>query len=387
MSINPFERKFREFAQNLSKKNAEGNADTIASKSGEVFADKPFSVEYSGVYKITLVGQSVAQIVTYLTTAALGVFALTHIVPLWWGIYIAIPLGLLFAFGVEKVKRSTLAIAAKHFLKYKEFGFVGVAALLVMLVSIGAALYGAKELPGVVYPKPARAIDGASVVALTADIDRVQKDIDQVQSNLKTGKNWIAENRTLPKLQTQRAELVEKREAATKDAAGRGEADHMEALADRQEKIDKMQVYAVGAAIVAELIFLLCTAFILYYLFRHYAEVNHEQETEQDAPQTPGVHIEATPGVLNGKPVTSNLRADTNATRYTIPAPFTRARADDFRSAATTIIVDDNRRICEHCKTPYQYRHAKQKFCSDGCRIASWENQSGKKLKRTKLSA
>ncbi|MBL7781582.1 MAG: hypothetical protein JNM22_10230 [Saprospiraceae bacterium] len=387
MSINPFERKFREFAQSLSKKNAEGNADVVASKSGEVFKDKPFTEEYAGVYKITQVGQSVAQVVTFLTTAALGVFALTHIVPLSWGIYIAIPLGLLFAFGVENVKRSTLAIAAKHFLKYKQFGFVGVAALLVMCVSIAAALYGAKELPGVVYPKPARAVDGASVVALTADIDRVQKDIDQVQSNLKTGKNWIAENRTLPKLQTQRAELVEKREAATKDAAGRGDTDHLEALADRQEKIDKMQVYAVGAAIVAELIFLLCTAFILYYLFRHYAEGNHE-ESEQDAAQAPGVQITTTtPGALNGKPVASNLRADNNSVRYTMPAPFTRTRADDFRSTDTTIIVDDNRRICEHCKTPYQYRHSKQKFCSDSCRIASWETQSGKKLKRTKISA
>jgi hypothetical protein len=387
MSINPFDRKFREFAQSLTKKNAEGHADVIATKSGEVFKDKPFTEEYAGVYKIAQVGQSVAQVVTFLTTAALGVFALTHIVPLSWGIYIAIPLGLLFAFGVENVKRSTLAIAAKHFLKYKQFGFVGVAALLVMCVSIAAALYGAKELPGVVYPKPARAVDGAAVAALTADIDRVQADIDRLQSGLKSGKNWIAENRTLPKLQTQRIALIEKRDAATKDAAGRGDADHLEALADRQEKVDKMQVYAVGAAIVAELIFLLCTAFILYYLFRHYAEVNHEQESEQGTPQAPGVHVEATPGILNGTPVASNLRADSNGIRHTIPAPFTRARADDFRSTETTIIVDDNRRICEHCKTPYQYRHSKQKFCSDGCRIASWETQSGKKLKRTKLSA
>jgi hypothetical protein len=387
MSINPFERKFREFAQSLTKKNADGHAETVATKSGEVFRDKPFTDEYAGVYKIALVGQSVAQVVTFLTTAALGVFALTHIVPLSWGIYIAIPLGLLFAFGVENVKRSTLAIAAKHYLKYKQFGFVGVAALLVMGVSIAAALYGAKELPGVVYPKPGRAVDGAAVAALTADIDRVQADIDRLQGSLQSGKNWIAENRTLPKLQTQRAALVEKREAATKDAAGRGEAEHLEALADRQEKVDKIQVYAVGAAIVAELIFLLCTAFILYYLFRHYAEENHEQESAQDAPQAPGVRVEATPGTLNGKPVTSNLRADSNGVRYTIPAPFTHARADDYRSTDTTIIVDDNRRICEYCKTPYLYRHSKQKFCSDGCRIASWENQSGKKLKRTAKSA
>ena len=65
-------------------------------------------------------------------------FALQHVIPLSWGSYVAVPLALFFAYGVERVKRSTIAIASKHLLKYKTFGFVGIA----------AALYGAKELPG-----------------------------------------------------------------------------------------------------------------------------------------------------------------------------------------------------------------------------------------------
>jgi hypothetical protein len=40
--MNPFERKFKEFAQNLTAKNAEGNAAHMAAKSGEVFATNLF---------------------------------------------------------------------------------------------------------------------------------------------------------------------------------------------------------------------------------------------------------------------------------------------------------------------------------------------------------
>lgn len=382
---NPFQQKYNEFAKSLTAKNAEGHAEHVASKSGEVFKDKPFTEEFKTVYTVAQWGQSVAQVVTYLTTAALGVFALTHIIPLWWGIYIAVPLGLIFAFGVEKVKRSTLAIASKHLLKYKEFGFVGVVALLVMLVSIAAALYGAKELPGVVYPKPTRAIDGTSVSALTADINRVQADIDRLQSNLKSEKNWQAENRSLPKLQSQRAALVEKRDAATKDAAGRGDAEHVEALADRQEKVDKMQVYAVGAAIVAELIFLLCTGFIFYFLFRHWAEENHEEADASDSLRTQPAPIKQP---MNGRPVSQNLSAAPEAVSHTIPADkspqFARAR-DDYRFKAPTIIVNDtNQRQCEHCKQPYVYKHAKQKFCCEQCRIDSWQASTGRKMNRGK---
>lgn len=374
--MNPFERKFKEFAKNLSTQNAESHTQHIAAQSGEVFRDKPFSEEFQTVYKIAGWGQSVAQVVTFSTTAALGVFALTHIIPLWWGIYVAVPLGILFAFGVERTKRSTLAIASKHLLKYKTFGFVGFVALLVMLVSIGAALWGAKELPAIVYAKPDRQMDSSNVEALNADIDQVQADISRLQDNLKKRANWVAENRTLPKLQAQRAALIEKREAATQDATTQGEQIYSEALADRQANIEKMQVYSVGAAIVAELIFLLCTGFILYYLFRHFAESNPEPERDTEQLKTMN-------GQTAGKSFAHNLRTAPDNVSYTIPADY--ARATTFVENDKTIIVNGaNSRICEHCKTPYIYKHAKQKFCSEKCRIESWEAANGRKMNRGK---
>jgi len=389
--MNPFERKFREFAQNLTAKNAEGNAEHIAAKSGEVFADKPFTQEFSTVYKIAQWGQSVAQVVTYCTTAALGVYVFQHIVPTWWGIYIAVPLGLLFAFGAEKAKRSTLAISSKHILKYKTFGLVGFMAALAMCISIAAALLGSKELPGLVYPLPARAIDPAAVVALTADIDRVQSDIARIQSNLRNEKNWVAENRTLPKLQKERAALVEKRDAATTAAQGRGDAEHAEALADRAAKVEKMQVYSVGAAIVAELIFLLCTGFIFYYLFRHFAETNHEASDTGDTTETDNLAAQPAPvatqhanghnvGKANGLPIQ-------NATRPPIGFAYANRNAPARTQTVETQTALGNQRLCEHCQTAYTYGHARQRYCTEVCRVAAWEGRTGKTLKRQRANA
>ncbi|MCY7329914.1 MAG: hypothetical protein LH618_15275, partial [Saprospiraceae bacterium] len=239
------------------------------------------------------------------------------------------------------------------------------------------ALYGAKELPGVVYPAPQRTTDPSAVVALSADIDRVQADIDRVQSGLKSGKNWVAENRTLPKLQQQRAAFVERRDAANGAAEWRAEAQHNDAMIDREEKVEKMQAYSVGAAIVAELVFLLCTAFCLYYLFRHYAE---QQGTPE--PITAATTNQATTFSQNGaaNKVTDSSGLPRNEGRRMIGFGYDHrnAGANDDR---TTMIVHD-KRTCGHCGEPYTYMAAKQKYCSEPCRVAAWETRTGRTLKR-----
>jgi hypothetical protein len=368
---NPFTHKFTTFSANLSEKNAAHTAQTVTTKSGEVFADKPFTIEYRGIYSTAKIGQSVAQVITFLTTAALGVFALTHIVPLWFGIYIAVPLGLLFAFGVEKIKRSTLAIAAKHYLKYGEFGAVGIVALLVMLVSIGCALYGAKELPGVVYAQPQRTKDLQSAQHIQKQVDVVQFDINRLQTKIDgKGGNWVAENRTLPKLQKQRAELINQKAQVEQEAGKQAETEYSEALTDRAQKVDKMQVYAVVSAIIAELIFLFCTGFILYYLFRHYAEQNPDQKGEQAAtfaPQTNGATFPGGTQVKNGKvPTVANM----NATGQTFTL---RTEPTKGRSAK-----------CLYCANEYEKRTTFQKYCSEQCRVSAWETNTGRNLKKGK---
>lgn len=44
-------------------------------------------------------------------------------------------------------------------------------------------------------------------------------------------------------------------------------------------------------------------------------------------------------------------------------------------------------RICQHCSKPFDKKHWAAKYCSDGCRVMSWEKRTGAKLKnRTSMA-
>jgi hypothetical protein len=124
------------------------------------------------------------------------------------------------------------------------------------------------------------------------------------------------------------------------------------------------------SAIIAELIFLFCTGFILYYLFRHYAEQNPDQKGEQAAtfaPQTNGATFPGGTQVKNGKvPTVANM----NATGQTFTL---RTEPTKGRSAK-----------CLYCANEYEKRTTFQKYCSEQCRVSAWETNTGRNLKKGK---
>jgi len=368
--MNIFERKFNAWRETLNKKNNAGHSEAAHTEAAGIFEDKPYSTEYRRVYHITKAGQILAQVVTFSTTAGLGAFALEHVILADWGRYITVPLALLFAAGIEAVKRSTLAISAKHLLKYKTFGAVGIFAVFTLCVSVLFALWGAKELPGQFYAKPERQTDKAGEMAIQAEINAIQADIDRTQNKLKDGANWTAENKTLPRLQKQRAALMERREQAARDAEQRADASHSMAEADRAEKVGRMQFYAIAAAATAEGIFLACTLFIFYYLFRCYAETQNDTEPD-GAPET--APSERPQFSTNGH----NANGATNGHNV---KRFTDAGAIRETSARTRTHADE-KRTCEHCQRSYIYGHARQKFCSENCRVLAWQKRNGKTLR------
>jgi hypothetical protein len=131
-----------------------------------------------------------------------------------------------------------------------------------------------------------------------------------------------------------------------------------------------MQVYAVGAAIVAELVFLFCTGFILYYLFRHYAEENPEIKGEQAATIATQKNGATYPGgtqVKNGKvPTVANMGV--TGQTFTL-----RTEPEKSKSAK-----------CLHCANEYEKRTTFQKYCTEICRVSAWESNTGRKLKKGK---
>lgn len=346
------------------------------------FTPKPYWKNYALLRGVVLVSSYLFNVLSAATAAVLVFFFLRALVgnDMLAGVITAAAL-----VALELVKRETGTRFFTDFLQFRKMsaGLAGIV-FLMMGLSTTASYFGAKRAVKEFTPPPVTVRGDSLTAPLMSQVLAADEQIKAASQIKKKGVVTASAQRTIERLSRQKETALNEITRIQQRADGQNDSATLEHSA-------ATKVNATGFAAItltSELLLLLCLFYLQYYDYRSFVEVcKKEDEAEQDAPQTPGVHIEATPGVLNGKPVTSNLRADTTATRYTIPAPFTRARAHDFRSTETTIIVDDNRRICEHCKTPYVYKHAKQKFCSDGCRIASWENQSGKKLKRTKLSA
>jgi ribosomal protein S27AE len=55
---------------------------------------------------------------------------------------------------------------------------------------------------------------------------------------------------------------------------------------------------------------------------------------------------------------------------------------DTNNDYSNTIVVQANNRTCKNCNAGFVYKHHKQLYCSDKCRIAAWEKRTGKKLKK-----
>lgn len=354
---NPFERKFREFSAGLTAETTADKTAETATQAQDVYKDKPFSLEYRPLFVVARVGRALAQVVTFTATAGIAAFVVLQVAPPGAiGYYIAVPVALLFALGVEQVKWRALAIGAKQVLKYRTLGVAGLVAVLGVSVSVFLAIVGARELPEIVHPAPIRpAADAAEVAALDASIERVQADIDR----LKNSPSWRVQNRTLPRLLRERAGLVEKRTEAAKVAQTAAGDVYSEAQAQRAATVNRMRVYCIAAAIAGELIFLLCGFFILYYLFRQYSE---------------GAGTAGKVGTAD---------ADARSSLNGAPAPGVRYTVNLSSGERLTKIVNETgNATCEHCGTMYLRNHKKQRFCSETCRVASWEQRTGATLKK-----
>ena len=382
--MNIFQRRYDEFTRAHTESSTQAATTSHADKAAQIFQDKPFSVEYAGLFTVAQVGQSIAQVVTLLSTAALVAFAIGHLLPTA-GLFFALPVGIVVAFGVEVLKRKILSITAKNVIKYREFGAVGFAALAAMLISVAAALVGSYQLPAVIFPQTKTAPNTAAVERIAADIATLDGDIQKAA----TVPGWVSVNRTVPRLQAQRTQLIQAREQAAQQAGTDAQQAETEAESSRQTKIKELQVYSVGTAIAAELIFLLSTLFVFYFLWRCFAETQTAGTPDavfDETHQSEKTHPRASNVLRNGVPFSENKKAAQTGQKKPITETV-RARAQTHQKTQEPQETKSTLRVCENCGIEYSYGHARQKFCTDFCRVQNWQQRTGKTLKRYTIPA
>jgi hypothetical protein len=382
--MNIFLQKYNEFTRAHTESSTQAATTIHADKAAQIFQDKPFSIEYAELFTVAQVGQSIAQVVTLLSTAALVTFAIGHLLPTA-GLFFALPVGIVVAFGVEVLKRKILSITAKNVIKYREFGAVGFAALAAMLLSVAAALVGSYQLPAVLFPKTKTAPSTAAIERITTDIKTLDADIQKAA----TVPGWVSVNRTVPRLQAQRTQLIQAREQAAQQAGTDAQQAETEAESSRQTKIKELQVYSVGTAIAAELIFLLSTLFVFYFLWRCFAETQTAGTPDaglDETHQSEKTHPTESNVLRNGVPFSENKKVPQNHKKKPITQNVS-ARAQTHQKTQEPQETKNTLRVCENCQSEYHYGHNRQRFCNDFCRVQNWQQRTGKTLKRYTISA
>jgi hypothetical protein len=381
---NIFQQKYSEFTKAHTENSTQAATTNHADKAAQIFQDKPFSVEYAGLFTVAQIGQFIAQFVTLLSTAALVAFAIGHLLPAA-GLFFALPVGIVVAMGIEVLKRRILAITAKNVIKYRQFGAVGFAALAAMLISVAAALLGSYELPAVLFPQTKTAPNTAAVERIAADIATLDADIQKAAML----PGWVAENRTVPRLQAQRTQLIQAREQAAQHAGTDAGQAAIDAEKTRQTKIKELQVYSVGTAISAELTFLLSTLFVFYFLWRCFAETQTAGTPDtvfSETHQAEKTHPTRSNGNRFGLPFSENKKVPQNHKKKPETVSV-RARAQTHQKTQETQETRNTLRVCENCQVEYHYGHNRQRFCTDFCRVQNWQQRTGKTLKRYTIPA
>ena len=371
---NPFSQTWEQY-----KKAAEENANTRIQKQAEkVYKDKPYSIEYLGVYSASKVLKSLSNVVSVSTCIVAFYLALKGLLNAYLAAFLAISVAALLEF----IKNSAWKIGTKSKMKYQNNSIALFSMLIVLhLFSIAASGFGAFRLPELF---PQTKIQNKKLV----NVDSINQSylvqieaIDiQINSLAKNAANSSTTRATIKELTNQKTTTKKAQNIAIESAKAQNivieQKNNKTALEDRaayQKQLSIIKWSSMGAALLFELLYIVCALFIYHYLFRAYV-----QSVNGDVTQNNNLIHNENNDSRNDKRNSSDQRPH---------SPTNKIGFIDYENKEVGGKKElDYTRIClyDECKKPYIHRSHNQKYCEDKCRIAAWEKRTGKKL--TKVS-
>lgn len=324
------------------------------------FTPKPYWKQYQILRGVVLASSYLFHVLSAATAAAL-VFLFIHGVT-----QSAIVSGVLTAVVLAALEIAKRITSTRLFSSFLQFGKLSaglaLSALCLSALSTAAAYFGAHRAV-VEWTPPAQQISVDSLTAPLRDqIATIDQQISDARKQTWKGKITAPAQRTIERLTRQKetalAELVRQQQRID------GKNDTTETI--HQETT---QINASGFALftlTSEILLLLAIFYLEFYDYRSFAE-HCKRPAAGDQQATDGVKVGSLAGeLLNGSPR---------------PAAVAKLRVDENR-LTKIVTTGDTVRKCEHCGKRYEYRHAKQKYCCDNCRIEAWQSRTGKEIKR-----
>lgn len=358
---NPFSEHFEQFGKTRL-------FDRLQSK----FTPKPYYYQYRTMRAVVLAASFLFHVLSAATAAALIYLFVFKLLPYPIAAG-SITLAALVA--LELSKRETAGRFFHDALQFSKFSpgllfvVVGLAA-----ISTTCSFFGAEKAVRELTPPPALVNADSITAPVQGQIATIDQQIAEARKTTWKGKTTARSQRTIERLSRQKEKLTDeliRRQARTDTKNDATETDH---ATTTEANAQGFALFTLGC----ELLLLLCLWFLQYYDFRSFAEYCKRPASRTTAaPGFTHIRSESLAQEVNSN-VNGNGRPSNDIPRR--PIGFFRPYENRNENSRTT--TGDQLRTCDHCGKPYEYRHAKQKYCCDDCRVNAWESRTGQSLKR-----
>ena len=330
------------------------------------FEPKPYHYQYRILRAVVLGSSYLFHILSAATAAAL-IFLFINGLVSSYAIAGTITAAALIALELSKRETSgRLFHDAFQFKKYSPSLMCAVIGLAA--ISTTCSYFGAGQAVRQFTPPPTLVNVDSTTAPLRATLASIDQQISAARSTKWNGKTTERSQRTIERLAKQKEKIVSEMVRQSERLDGRNDAAETKHQATTETNAAGFGMFTLAC----ELLLILALFYLQYYDYRSFTEACALPAGNEEKLQTNvGAFTQGSNGHLNGKPITANMSANDRARTTKVVDPV-------------TIIVNDGKRICGHCKTPYVYRHQKQVYCCDQCRVDAWQLANGREVKRGK---
>lgn len=333
----------------------------------EKFTPKPYFHKYRILRAVVLATSYLFHLLSAATAFSLIYFFAAKLIP---SVLVAAVISVVLLGALELSKRET---SGRLFHDRLQFGKTSGALLAAVgglaIISTACSYFGAQRVVVELTPPPALVSSDSLTAPLREQLATIDQQITAARATTWKGKTTTRAQRTVDRLTRQRetalAELVRLQQRA----------DERNDNTEQQHATTTTANASTFAAFTAacELLLVLCLFYLQYYDFRSFAEYAKADGEKRAAPT---VVAQVQPSfAVNGHGST----LPQNAVRTQIGFDY-QNRDKDTQNVITQTV--GTLRTCAHCSNMYEHGHARQRYCSDTCRVEAWEKRTGRTLKK-----
>lgn len=357
--------------------------DLLSKSATNLFKDKFFHEEFKSVFLFSTGIKIVSSIISF-CTCVLAIHIATNLL---FGYYPSILFSIIISACIEGVKTFLWRINSKWILKYKDVSKVILLALISLhFASLGFSCYGGWMLPTLadkIELKPPVLVDkkedlnklNISLGEITEEINKTTGEIEKTTSN--STKKALSSNLALLLSQraSKQAEILSLNEflRLENEAIKATQKQKNEAAKKEHEKsLLTAQISCFVASIFFEILFVICSCFNVYYLFRF--EIDKEAEQDPTKTNFKASNSDNLPSTQRPQKAPEIVEAKTASKPNKIG--FYNRCVDSEKIPIVSCAL-------EGCDNTFEKKVHNKKFCSDSCRKMKYQVEVYKSQKST----